>query len=79
MSNSLSTSGKAGFDQTALTALRLGLIFFAVFWCFQIVAPFIPLVLWGAIVAVAIYPLHLNLVARRWIGSVRSCRKCATC
>jgi predicted PurR-regulated permease PerM len=64
MSDSASTSGKKGFDRTALTALRLGLVLFAVYWCIQIVAPFIPLVLWGAILAVAIYPLHLKLVER---------------
>lgn len=64
MSDSTSDFGKGGFDQTALTALRLGLVLFAIYWCLQIVAPFIPLVLWGAIVAVAIYPLHLMLAAR---------------
>jgi len=53
-----------GFDQTALTAIRLGLVLFAVYWCYQIVEPFIPLVLWGAIVAVAIYPLHMKLAAQ---------------
>ncbi len=64
MSDSALTPGTAGFYQTALTALRLGLIFLVVYWCYQIVAPFIPLVLWGAIIAVAIYPLHQNLGVR---------------
>ncbi len=64
MSDSASTSGKGGFDQTALNALRLGAILFAVYWCYRILAPFIPLVLGGAIIAVAIYPLHLRLAAR---------------
>ena len=64
MSDSTSTSGKAGFDQTALNALRLGLLFLMVYWCYKIVAPFIPLVLWGVIVAVAIYPLHRSLADR---------------
>ena len=64
MSDSASTSRKKGFDRTAFTALRLGLLFFTVYWCIKIVAPFIPLVLWGAILAVAIYPLHLRLAAR---------------
>ena len=64
MSDSASTSGKGGFDQTALDALRLGLIFLIVYWCYKIVAPFIPLVLWGVIIAVAIYPLHRSLADR---------------
>ena len=64
MSDSTSSSEKGGFDQTALSALRLGLILLIVYWCYKIVAPFVPLVLWGAIIAVAIYPLHLDLAQR---------------
>jgi len=64
MSDSASTSDKGGFDQMAISALRLGLIFLVVYWCYKIVAPFVPLVLWGAIIAVAIYPVHLKLAAR---------------
>jgi predicted PurR-regulated permease PerM len=64
MSHSASTSEKGGFDQTALTALRLGAVLFAVYWCYRILEPFIPLVLGGAIIAVAIYPLHLKMAAR---------------
>lgn len=64
MSDSASTSGKGGFDQTALNALRLGGLFLIVYWCFKIVAPFIPLVLWGVIIAVAVYPLHRSLAER---------------
>ena len=64
MSDSMSTSEKGDFDQTALSALRLGLILLAVYGCYRIAAPFIPLVLWGAIIAVAIYPLHRKLATR---------------
>lgn len=64
MSDSASTSGKGGFDQTALSALRLGGLFLIVYWCYKIVAPFIPLVLWGVIIAVAVYPLHRGLAER---------------
>ncbi len=64
MSNSPSILGKGSFNETALTALRLGLVLIIVYWCYQILLPFIPLVVWGAIIAVAIYPLHLSLAAR---------------
>jgi len=64
MSDSVLISGKDGFDLTALNALRLGLLFLIVYWCYKIVAPFIPLVLWGVIIAVAVYPLHQNLAER---------------
>ena len=63
MSNSPSTIEKSGFDQKMLSALRLGAVFLAVYLCYQILAPFISLVLWGAIIAVAIYPLHQKLAA----------------
>jgi len=64
MSDSATASNPIGFDQTALTALRLGLLLLIVYWCYRIVAPFIPLILWGAIIAVTIYPLHRRLAAR---------------
>lgn len=63
MSDSEPTSEKGGFRETALSALRLAALFLAVYWCYRILAPFVPLVLWGAIIAVAIYPLHLKLTA----------------
>lgn len=43
-------------------AIRLGLIFLILAWCLQILGPFISIVAWGAIIAVAIYPLFLKLV-----------------
>jgi predicted PurR-regulated permease PerM len=64
MTDSASSSDKNGFDTKALNALRLGLLFLIVYWCFKIVAPFLPLVIWGVIVAVAVYPLHRNLTER---------------
>ena len=64
MSNSAMVSGTETFSQTALTALRLGLVLLITYWCYRIIAPFIPLVLWGAIIAVAVYPLHRVLAAR---------------
>jgi len=39
-----------------LTALAI-----IVGWCFQIISPFILIVIWGAIIAVALYPLHNKL------------------
>ena len=67
MSDSESMSENSGFFETALTALRLAAILLAIYWCYRILAPFIPLVLWGAIIAVAVYPLHLKLAA--WLGN----------
>jgi predicted PurR-regulated permease PerM len=66
MSDSSTTIEKISLDQKILSALRIGAIFLAVYLCYRILAPFIPLVLWGAIMAVAIYPLHRRVAA--WIG-----------
>ncbi len=41
---------------TIEAAIRLGLLLLLAFWCFDIVRPFILPVLWGVIIAVAIYP-----------------------
>ncbi len=45
-------------------AIRLGLIFFILAWCLQILSPFISVVAWGAIIAVAIYSPFLKLVEK---------------
>lgn len=42
-------------------AIRIGLLTLLVLWCFNIVKPFILPVLWGAIMAVAIYPLFVKV------------------
>ena len=52
------------FQRRAMeAAIRIGLVVLLVLWCFNIVQPFIMLVLWGAIFAVAIYPLFLKFSA----------------
>jgi len=45
-------------------AIRLGLIFLILAWCLQILSPFISIVAWGAIIAVAIYTPYLKLVEK---------------
>ena len=42
-------------------AIRLGVVLLLVFACFNILSPFIVPVIWGAIIAVAIYPLFVKL------------------
>ncbi len=43
------------------TAMQIGLLFLLAFWCFTIIRPFIGLVAWAGIIAVALYPLHGKL------------------
>jgi len=46
---------------TIEAAVRLGLLSLLAAWCFMIVTPFVVPVIWGVIIAVAIYPLVLKL------------------
>ena len=49
------------FQHRALeSAIRIGLIVLLILWCFNIVKPFLMLILWGAIIAVAVYPLFMK-------------------
>lgn len=41
--------------------VRIGLLLLLATWCFKIITPFIVPVMWGVIIAVAIYPLFLKL------------------
>jgi predicted PurR-regulated permease PerM len=55
-------------------AIRVGLLALLVLWCFQIVRPFVVPIVWGIIIAVAVYPLYDGLQAalgkRRVIAAV---------
>jgi predicted PurR-regulated permease PerM len=44
--------------------VQIGAILILVYWCFTIVSPFVPVVFWGLIIGVAIYPMHVAFSAR---------------
>lgn len=48
-------------QHTIEAAVRLGLLLLLATWCFKIITPFIVPVMWGVIIAVAIYPLFIKL------------------
>ena len=48
-------------QNTIEAAIRLGLLFLLAAWCFRIIYPFIEVVMWGVIIAVATYPLFVKL------------------
>ena len=61
MDNRLETPEDTVFQRRAMeAAIRIGLVVLLVLWCFNIVQPFIMLVLWGGIISVAIYPLFVK-------------------
>jgi predicted PurR-regulated permease PerM len=61
MNNLSEYSADKVFQRRAMeAAIRIGLVVLLVLWCFNIVQPFILLVLWGAIIAVAIFPVFVK-------------------
>ena len=64
MNSPVPSSDDGRFGETATIAIRLAILFLLLYFCFLIIAPFIPLVMWGAIMAVAIYPLHTKFAAK---------------
>ena len=57
------TDENAFLHRAVEAAIRIGLVALLVTWCFLIVRPFIVLVVWGIIIAVAIHPLYARLVS----------------
>jgi len=55
-------AGQNTFTQDSIEAvIRIGLLLLLASWCFKIITPFIVPVMWGIIIAVAIYPLFCKL------------------
>ena len=42
-------------------SIRIGVLVLLVAWCYEIVKPFIIPIVWGIIIAVALYPAYLKL------------------
>jgi predicted PurR-regulated permease PerM len=62
MSNSIQSPEDQAFVRRSFAAAtQIGLIFLLASWCLLIVKPFVGLVAWAAIIAVAIYPLFTKL------------------
>ena len=65
MSNSTKSSEDQAFVRRAFAAaIQIGLIFLLASWCLMIIKPFVGLVAWAAIIAVAIFPLFKKLAGK---------------
>jgi predicted PurR-regulated permease PerM len=54
-----------GFLANAMASfLQIGALALLLAWCFTIVRPFLGIMMWALIIAIAIYPAHLALTAR---------------
>ena len=49
--------GRSG-EEIIQIAIRLGLLFALIYWCFILVRPFIPILAWSGVLAVVLYPLY---------------------
>jgi len=62
MNNSDNAAADRNFQKNAMASfVQIAALVILVTWCFKIIAPFVSIVLWGAIIAVALYPLHVKL------------------
>src|SRR6478752_6649846 len=57
-----SNQGTGYITKSAEVVIRIGVLVFIFGWCFRILAPFFTPVVWGLIVAVALYPLFKSMV-----------------
>ena len=48
--------------------LQIGAVFLLLMWCYQIISPFIALIVWAGIIGIAIYPFFVSL-SNRFGGS----------
>jgi predicted PurR-regulated permease PerM len=62
MNNSDSAAADRNFQKNAMASfVQIAAVVVLALWSFEIIAPFVSIVLWGAIIAVALYPLHKKL------------------
>ncbi|HSO08178.1 MAG TPA: AI-2E family transporter [Pelomicrobium sp.] len=65
----LSESDRNFLNLTVEAALRIGLLAFLTIWCFNIARPFLVPILWGVIIAVAVYPGYRRV--ETWLSGRR--------
>ena len=50
--------GINNFEKIVDLIIRVGVLMLLLFWCFDILKPFILILIWAVVIAIAIYPLH---------------------
>ena len=65
MTNSDAAAADRNFQKNAMASfIQIGALVVLIVWCFQIIAPFILVILWGMLIAVALHPVHTVLAAK---------------
>jgi len=44
--------------------IQIGALLILAVWCYRIVSPFVAIVLWGIVISIALYPVHMSLTAK---------------
>ncbi len=57
-SNNTQNALNPGFNKILDTIIRLVVLVFLIGWCFDILRPFVLILIWAAVIAIAIYPLY---------------------
>ncbi len=64
MNNPMRSADDAEFSRKMMSSfIQISALLILVYLCFEIVGPFVSLVVWGLVLAVAIFPLHLKLTS----------------
>lgn len=50
------------FENIVDALIRLGVLYLIISWCIEILKPFFTILIWGSLIAIAIYPLYYMLV-----------------
>ena len=65
MNNSDTTTADRNFQKNAMASfVQIAAVVILAIWCLQIIAPFISIILWGMIIAVALYPIQQSLAGK---------------
>ena len=65
MTNADSSSVDQKFLANAMTSfLQIGAVLVLVILCYRIISPFIPMIIWAAIISIAVYPAYVSLTNR---------------
>lgn len=58
-SNNLQNTPGFTFERIVDTVIRITVLFLLLGWCFAILRPFVLILVWAAVIAIALYPLYL--------------------
>jgi predicted PurR-regulated permease PerM len=64
MADNNSSAENNSIRRIAETSLRIALLFLLLYWCYNIIKPFLDILLWSVIFAVAIFPLYKGMYSR---------------